>query len=116
VRTEREKVLADNRDAGAQHPLIKVTSFEGAKGLSAQRVFIVGLHDGDLPRDPEVIKDIEICRFVVGLTRTKKKCTLIHTRNFAGKRKVSSCFLNWINRQRFHRILVDAAYWRRPDA
>ena len=28
---------------------IKLTSFEGAKGLSAQHVFIVGLHEGDLP-------------------------------------------------------------------
>ena len=66
---------------------IKVTSFEGAKGLSAQHVFIVGLHKGDLPRDKDNIQDIEICRFVVGLTRTKKKCSILVTKRFANQWK-----------------------------
>ena len=52
---------------------IKLTSFEGAKGLSAQHVFILGLHEDELPRHAENIQDIEICRLLVGLTRTKKK-------------------------------------------
>jgi superfamily I DNA/RNA helicase len=94
-------------------PAIRVTSFEGAKGLSAQHVFIAGLHNDELPHDPNSIKDLEICRFVVGLTRTRKKCTLISTRNFAGKWKSPSCFLSWIDPARLEFIGVDAEYWRR---
>lgn len=97
--------------AATDAPSVRVTSFEGAKGLSAQHVFIAGLHDGELPRDPGAIKDLEICKFVVGLTRTRKKCTLIRTRNFAGKWKSPSTFISWINNARLEYIKVDAAYW-----
>ena len=61
----------------ADIPAVRVTSFEGAKGLSAQHVYIAGLHNGELPHDPASIKDLEICKFVVALSRTRKKCTLI---------------------------------------
>lgn len=94
-------------------PSVRVTSFEGAKGLSAQHVFIAGLHDGELPHDPAAIKDIEICKFVVGLTRTRKKCTLIRTRNFAGNWKPPSTFISWIDDARLHFIKVDAEYWKK---
>ena len=97
-------------------PAIKVTSFEGAKGLSAQHVYIAGLHDGELPRDPASIKDLEICKFVVGLTRTRKKCTLIHTRRFAGNLKEPSAFLDWIDHTRVDQLTVNAQYWRRQAA
>jgi superfamily I DNA/RNA helicase len=105
-------------DAVAEHPdpvdvpAVRVTSFEGAKGLSAQHVYIAGLHNGELPHDPASIKDLEICKFVVGLTRTRKKCTLICTRNFAGNRKIPSSFISWINPDRLEFINVDAQYWR----
>jgi len=89
-----------------------VTSFEGAKGLSAQHVFIAGLHDGEIPRKPDRVQDLEICKFVVGLTRTRKKCSLIYTRHFAGQWKSPSSFISWINRRRLEPIKVDAAYWR----
>jgi len=91
---------------------IKVTSFEGAKGLSAQHVFIVGLHEGDLPRDKDNIQDIEICRFVVGLTRTKKKCSILITKRFANQWKEPSPFIFWIKRERYDEILVNADYWK----
>jgi len=100
---------------GDVHPVIKVTSYEGAKGLSAQHVYIAGLHDGDLPHNPSSIKDLEICKFIVGLTRTRKKCTLLRTRNFAGKWKSRSCFLGWISRKRLRYVKVDAAYWKTRD-
>lgn len=96
-----------------EQPLIRVTSFEGAKGLSAQHVFIAGLHDHELPHNPGAILDLEICKFVVGLTRTRKKCSLIHTRNFAGMRKSPSAFISWIDAVRLEHIKVDAAYWRK---
>lgn len=98
--------------APAGVPTVKVTSFEGAKGLSAQHVYIAGLHNGELPHDPASIKDLEICKFVVGLTRTHKKCALIRTRNFAGNWKTPSSFISWIGPVRLEFIKVDAQYWR----
>lgn len=108
-----EEVEADaETSSSADVPTVRVTSFEGAKGLSAQHVYIAGLHNGELPRDPASIKDLEICKFVVGLTRTRKKCTLIRTRNFAGNFKSPSSFISWIDRARLEFINVNAQYWK----
>jgi superfamily I DNA/RNA helicase len=96
-----------------QTPPIKLTSYEGSKGLSAQYVFLVGLHAGELPRNAAP-QDIEICKFVVGLTRTKKKCSILIARNFAGTFKQPSLFLDWVRKDRFKLIEVNAEYWRRP--
>ncbi len=93
------------------HPIVRVTSFEGSKGMSAQHVFIAGLHDGELPHDPAAIKDLEICKFVVGLTRTRKKCTLVHTRHFGTSWKSPSSFISWIHGEYLDFIKVDKAYW-----
>lgn len=97
--------------APEEKPSVKVTSFEGAKGLSAQHVFIAGLHDGELPHDSAGIKDIEICKFIVGLTRTRKKCTLIHTNHFGSSWKSPSSFISWIDETRLDFIKIDKAYW-----
>jgi superfamily I DNA/RNA helicase len=94
-------------------PMVKLTSFEGAKGLSAQHVFIVGLHEGDLPRDPKNIQDIEICRLVVGLTRTRKSCALMATKRFADVAKQPSSFVSWIKSNRLRHVPVDAQYWKK---
>ena len=93
-------------------PIVKVTSFEGAKGLSAQHVFMAGMHEDELPHDIDDIKDIEVCKFLVGLTRTKKKCTMLLTRRFGEQRKRPSLFLSWINESRYKEIYVDAKYWK----
>lgn len=98
-----------------EKPPVRVTSFEGAKGLSAQHVFIAGLHDGELPHDPAGIKDLEICKFVVGLTRTRKKCTLIHTHRFGDSWKSPSSFISWIDDTRLDFMKIDKTYWtKRP--
>lgn len=94
---------------------IKLTSFEGAKGLSAHHVFIVGMHENEIPRDRNDIQDIEICRFVVGLTRTRKQCTLMHTSRFADEWKHPSLFLSWIRNARYQRVEVNAVYWNTRD-
>jgi len=104
---------AENPPAPDEKVPIRVTSFEGAKGLSAQHVFIAGLHEGELPRDTTAIKDLEICKFVVGLTRTRKKCTLIHTRSFGNSRKLPSSFISWIDSARLDFFKVNKAYWRK---
>jgi superfamily I DNA/RNA helicase len=96
-----------------QPPFIKATSFEGSKGMSGQHVFIVGMHENELPRDSAQIEDIEICRFVVGLTRAKKKCSLLHTGRFADQPKSPSPFIDWIQKKRYEVINVNAQYWKR---
>ncbi len=91
---------------------IKLTSFEGAKGLSAQHVFIIGLHAHDLPRDAKNIQDLEICKFLVGLTRTKKRCSLMFTKRFGDDFKTPSIFLAWIKEERYEKFSVNAEYWK----
>lgn len=108
----REEEAGAKAHVPADVSAVKVTSFEGAEGLSSQHVYIAGLHDGELPYDPTSIKDLEICKFVVGLTRTRKKCTLIRTRNFAGKWKSPSSFISWINPARLEFIKVNKQYWK----
>ena len=118
----REKILAEarrmesvsegnegDRELGETVSMVKVTSFEGAKGLSAQHVFIAGLHNGEIPRDPDNVRDLEICKFVVGLTRTRKRCYLIHTGRFGGQRKRPCLFISWIEDSRFECVKVDAS-------
>ncbi len=96
-------------------PVVRVTSFEGAKGLSAQHVFIAGLHNRELPLNPAAVKDIEICKLVVGLTRTRKKCTILHTRRFANQPKSPSTFISWIAPERLDSVNVDKAYWKKLE-
>jgi ATP-dependent DNA helicase UvrD/PcrA len=92
---------------------IKVVSFEGAKGLSAQYVFLIGLHSGELPRNARDVQDIEICRFLVGMTRTKKKCSILVTTRFGEQVKRRSEFLSWIKADRFDEKKINAAYWNK---
>lgn len=61
-------------------PTILLTSFKGCKGLSAGHVFIVGVHNGSMPRDASAIKDVEISQFIVALTRTRKQCHIVSDR------------------------------------
>ncbi len=91
---------------------IKLVSYEGSKGLSAQHVFIVGLHNGDLPRVATAPTDLEICKFLVALTRTRKQCHLLHTRRWGATTKEASVFLSWIDRSRISQIFVNAKYWK----
>lgn len=121
----RENTLAEAAAWAAAHedeqgqeeendtPSVLVTSFEGSKGLSAQYVFLLGLQSGVMPRSPTAIKDIEICRLLVGLTRTKRECSVLITRRFGERFMSASEFLSWINSNRYNRITVDAAYWRK---
>ena len=58
-------------------PTIRLTTFEGSKGMSAQRVFILGLQEGGLPYNAANIKPIEVRRMIVALTRTRRQCYLL---------------------------------------
>jgi superfamily I DNA/RNA helicase len=108
VRTHPNGDIEDEDDAT---PSVSVTSYEGSKGRSAQYVFLVGVHSGEIPGDATNIRDIEICRFLVGLTRTKKKCDVLVSRNAMGNWKQRSEFLGWIHQSRFQTTQVNAAYF-----
>ena len=118
---DEANALAAKRVAAAQEevatsdalPRVLLTSFEGSKGLSAQHVVLVGLHDGDLPRQPAAISDIEICKFLVGLTRTKKKCTIVAARRFGQIAKTLSTLVGWIHSDRLNHVEINADYWRK---
>jgi hypothetical protein len=109
---QRTEAANDQSGVPVRTSRILLTSYEGSKGLSAQHVILIGLHDGDLPRKPEDIRDLEICKFLVGLTRTKKKCTIIATRRFGQTPKILSTFVGWIRANRLRHIEVNAQYWQ----
>jgi superfamily I DNA/RNA helicase len=122
---QRESVLVEAKAWAAQHSAvdieseveeatqsITVTSYEGSKGRSAQYVFLIGAHSGEIPRNANDIKDIEICRFLVGLTRTKKRCSILYAKNAMGDFKKPSEFLSWVASDRFQKIVVSADYWK----
>ncbi len=108
-----EPDVLKKQDTEFGKPIIKLTSFQGAKGLSGQYVIIAGLHNGDIPRNPEGIHDVEICKLLVALTRTRKQCYLMWTKNFAGRSKRPSVFLNWIDAKRKRTIYVNAEYFKK---
>ncbi len=122
----RENILTEakewSEEAGAvaaaeaedvSSPTVKLTSFEGSKGLSAQHVFMLGLQDGGLPRDRRSITDLEICKFIVALTRTRKQCQILYTWRFSGAPTRPSIFLDWIRAGRKESITVDKVYWEK---
>ncbi len=69
---EVEEIIPDKTQ-----PSILLTSYQGCKGMSAGFVFIVGANNGIMPKDVSNIPDVEICQFIVALTRTRKKCYIL---------------------------------------
>jgi superfamily I DNA/RNA helicase len=77
--------------------------------LAAQHVFIVGLQEGSIPgRTP---KDADVYKFVVAITRTRKRCHLIYTAYQGGKPSQPSRFIGWIGQDKKEFMLVDKNYW-----
>lgn len=111
---EEAAALPEVAPEDLDRPSIWATSFEGAKGLSAQHVFIAGIHDRELPRNPRNIQDLEVCKFLVALTRTRKQCHVMYTRRFGNVPRRASVFIRWLGENRLHRIRVDKNYWRVP--
>lgn len=70
--SEESEIIPDKTQ-----PSILLTSYQGCKGMSAGFVFIVGANNGIMPRDTSDISDVEICQFIVALTRTRKKCFIL---------------------------------------
>lgn len=109
---ESEKETVQEADANKDKISIKLTTYEGAKGLSAQHVFILGLQNGNLPRNPSAISDIEVCKLLVALTRTRKQCHVLSTTRFAGQRVIPSDFLGWMKTNSVQCLEMDKNYWK----
>jgi hypothetical protein len=73
-----------------------LTSYSGAKGLSAGVVFVVGMEQGALPKSNQRPTDEEVDQFIVALTRARKQCHLIHAGQFMGQSQLRSAFLAWL--------------------
>jgi superfamily I DNA/RNA helicase len=56
---------------------IKLTTYLGAKGLSANHVFVLGLENGIFPKDSKDISDDEACQFIVLLTRARRSLRIL---------------------------------------
>lgn len=102
----------EDEDGETDEPSIACTTLVGAKGLSAEHVFIVGLVDGEFPKDPAAVIDDEVCKLIVGLSRTRKACHLVSCGMWGGPpfRKPSS-FLRWLRAVAIEERKVDKQYW-----
>lgn len=93
-------------------PSVICTTLVGAKGLSAEHVFIVGMNNGVFPRDPAAVTDDEICKLIVGLSRTRKACHLISCRLWAGPPfEEPSCFFDWLGDIAVEQRTINKDYW-----
>ncbi len=94
---------------------IKITTISGSKGLSANYVFLIGMNNNDFPKNDQNPTDNEICQFIVGITRTRKKCYLISNFRFAGaSRKSKSVFIDWIKTEKVAEVNVSASFFQNP--
>lgn len=90
----------DQTDICESSSPIQMVTYQGSKGLAADYVFLLGVNNGDIPKDPTKIADYEICEFIVGLTRVKKECYVLPISNVYGEKKYRSVFLSWISPNR----------------
>lgn len=93
-------------------PIIKLTTYSGAKGLSGGHVFVVGFEDGAFPKTNRKPTDTEICQFIVAMTRTRHECSLIWARRIMNGWRKPSVFLNWIPDDLKLGVVVDKNYFK----
>lgn len=105
----REQTPAE-REQGPEQPSITCTTLVGAKGLSAGYVFIVGFNDGHFPQNPRDITDEDVCKLIVGLSRTRKECHLVSCGRFGKEKLYDSSFLRWVEHLTERRT-VNKKYW-----
>ena len=74
----------DRIEDDLDQPDVLFTSLVGAKGLSAEHVFVVGMNGGHFPRDNDDVTDEEICSMLVALSRTRQQCHVVSA-GFFGK-------------------------------
>lgn len=97
----RKEILFESQNVGTDPGIkkiqIKVTTIESSKGLSADYVFIAYFDDKYFikDRDKTRITQKDVCKFLVALTRARKKVLLVSS---DGNKKPT--FFNWIKSNR----------------
>lgn len=94
---------------------IVCTSLVGAKGLSAQHVFLVGFVNGLFPVNPTRILDDEVSQLMVALSRTRKQFHALSCRTSLGTPLHASAFADWLTGLTATRT-VDAASLKQAAA
>lgn len=87
-------------DAGIRKIPVEATTIQSSKGLSVDYVFITYFDDQyfiDIKN--KKITDINVCNFLVALTRAKKGVFLI-----SSNKKRTPVFLSWINKKRINYV------------
>lgn len=107
---EPEETPVPEVTADISTPTVELVSFEKSKGLSAQHVFIVGLQEGSVPG--KNLRDVDVCKFLVALTRTRKRCHLIYTARQGGQPSRASRFIQWISEDKKESVVVNKGYWQ----
>ncbi len=85
---------------------ITITTTQGSKGLDADYVFITFFDDQYFVEDKDKTKisDQDICKFLVALTRARKKAFL-----YSSDVNKKPVFLEWINEKRIEKIKAKAS-------
>lgn len=73
-----------------------ITTLEGAKGLQAAHVFVVGANEHHFPRSNAAPDDHEVSCMLVALTRATKCCHLVSCKRFGGIAVRPSVFIRWL--------------------
>ncbi|HWR36758.1 MAG TPA: UvrD-helicase domain-containing protein [Clostridia bacterium] len=86
-------------NSGIRKIAVKTTTVQSSKGLAADLVFITHFDDQFFVKDKDKkkISDQDVCKFLVALTRAKKRVVLISST------KKDPTFLNWIQQDRVDR-------------
>ena len=86
---------------GIKNIPITITTIPRSKGLSGDYVFITNFDDNYyIENKKKGISDIDVFKFLVALTRTKKKLFLI-----SSKKEIPT-FLKWINKSKIKPIEI----------
>ncbi len=112
LKAAKEEVIEEDQEENEEEPpkriRILLTNFLGSKGLAALHVVVVGLNNYTFPVNPASIKDEEVCKFVVALTRAKNSCALVMNKEWdrTSGRTVNrpSVFLSWLPQDKLKKI------------
>ncbi|MGH2566780.1 MAG: 3'-5' exonuclease, partial [Bacteroidota bacterium] len=80
---------------GLRKTQIKITTIESSKGLAADYVFIPYFDDIYFIKSKKNISNKDVCKFLVALTRARRRAYLISSSN-----SDTPTFLSWINEDR----------------
>ncbi|HOW85846.1 MAG TPA: AAA family ATPase [Candidatus Aminicenantes bacterium] len=94
LRDELQDSRIASSDPGIRKIPIQITTFQSAKGLTADYVIIANLNDRYCIRD-RTMSNQDVCSFLVALTRARNQVYLLSTQS-----KSNPIFLSWIGSER----------------